>query len=191
MRWRISKPGGQGPDEPGSPSRRPRPKRFAIAIPVRYRRNGDDHWHKGTTENLSCNGILLRASRNLNADFPLTLRFVLPADLAGQVAVQVQCEGHVVREERLQKDISVFGVALSKIKLLGEGSEPEPTSEELAESWRQPLAAFVHRLSSDLSIIVGKCELMISRGLDASTAKEVEEIKRAALHAAEYARQLI
>ena len=191
MRWRRSKPGGHAAEDADSAVGIPRPKRFPIHIPVRYRRNGDTHWHRGTTENLSVNGVLLRASRNLQPEFRLTLRFVLPPDLAGRVTVQVQCEGQVVREKRLENDISAFGVALTRIRLLG-AAESDTAAEHLAETTHQPLAAFVHRLSSDLSIIVGKCELLVSQGtLDPATVKAIEQIKRAAMNAAESARQVV
>src|SRR3954464_6269301 len=44
-----------------APVTRMRAFRFPLHVPLHYRRVGEQHWHEGTVENISCSGVLLRA----------------------------------------------------------------------------------------------------------------------------------
>ena len=47
------------------------PKRFALEIPIEFRSQHDHHWWPGKTKNISANGVLFSAGREL---LPLMLR---------------------------------------------------------------------------------------------------------------------
>jgi len=83
--------------EPGPPGVRPRATRFPVQVPFRYRRAGELEWSQGTTENMSCSGVLFRAQQLLSPDISLEMRFVLPQELAGRASEEVACNGYVVR----------------------------------------------------------------------------------------------
>jgi len=80
-----------------TPGLRPRATRFPVEIPFRYRRIGEIEWTDGTTENMSCSGVLFRAPQLVRPETPLEMRFQLPAQLAGQSTQEVACNGYVVR----------------------------------------------------------------------------------------------
>jgi PAS domain S-box-containing protein len=68
-----------------------------VQIPFRYRRSGELEWRQGTTENMSCSGVLFRAQQLLPPDSSLEMRFTLPLALVGEAAEEVSCNGYVVR----------------------------------------------------------------------------------------------
>ncbi len=76
---------------------RPRATRFPVQIPFRYRRSGELEWSQGTTENMSCSGVLFRAQQLLPPDSSLEMQFALPPALAGEASEEVSCSGYVVR----------------------------------------------------------------------------------------------
>lgn len=78
---------------------RPRATRFPVQIPFRYRRAGELEWSQGTTENMSCSGVLFRAQQLIPPDSALEMQFVLPSALAGEASEKVSCNGYVVRTE--------------------------------------------------------------------------------------------
>jgi PAS domain S-box-containing protein len=92
----MKKP-GQGRRPASQPGLRPRATRFPVQIPFRYRRAGELQWSQGTTENMSCSGVLFRAQQVLLPDCALEMQFELPPELAGQASVEVACNGYVVR----------------------------------------------------------------------------------------------
>ena len=93
---RIRK-GQKSKPEPGPAGLRPRATRFPVQIPFRYRRGGELEWSQGTTENMSCSGVLFRAQQLLPPESALEMQFVLPPELAGEAAEEVSCHGYVVR----------------------------------------------------------------------------------------------
>jgi len=76
---------------------RPRAKRFALQLPMKYRFVGENGWHTGTTENISRSGMLFRAEEALTPSAQLEIHLVLPAEIAGLSTAEVICRGEVVR----------------------------------------------------------------------------------------------
>jgi DNA-binding response OmpR family regulator len=74
-----------------------RAQRFQLHLPLRYRRLGEQHWHEGTTENISRSGMLFKADELLQPSAQLEINLVLPAEIAGLSATEVVCRGEVVR----------------------------------------------------------------------------------------------
>jgi hypothetical protein len=72
--------------------------RYAIRTPVTCRSENDSKWHRGTTENISCNGILFHADVAIQLETPIEVNFVLPSSKA-QTGAEVHCRGKVVRCE--------------------------------------------------------------------------------------------
>jgi PAS domain S-box-containing protein len=76
---------------------RPRAKRFALHLPMKYRFIGENGWHTGTTENISRSGMLFRAEESVSPSAQLEIHLVLPAEIAGLSTAEVICRGEVVR----------------------------------------------------------------------------------------------
>jgi PAS domain S-box-containing protein len=74
-----------------------RAQRFALHLPLRYRRLGETQWHVGTTENISRSGLLFQADDVLQPNSVLEINLVLPAEIAGLSGTEVVCRGEVVR----------------------------------------------------------------------------------------------
>ncbi|MGH9493158.1 MAG: PAS domain S-box protein, partial [Terriglobales bacterium] len=83
--------------QPENAGLRPRATRFPVQIPFRYRRSGEIEWSEGTTENMSCSGVLFRARQLITPESALEMQFHLPPRLTGEAAVEVACNGYVVR----------------------------------------------------------------------------------------------
>ncbi len=86
-----------GKRQSSKPGLRPRATRFPVKIPFRYRRIGEIEWTQGTTENMSCSGVLFRAHQLIRPETPLEMHFALPPQLAGEASQEVACNGYVVR----------------------------------------------------------------------------------------------
>jgi hypothetical protein len=84
--------------DPG-PKKLARAKRFAIHIPIRYRKPHTSRWFDGRTENISYSGVLFRAESLLQPNTTVELRFELPAAILGEAPGEVFCKGAVVRIE--------------------------------------------------------------------------------------------
>lgn len=76
-----------------------RAKRFAIQIPVRYRKPHTSRWFEGRTENISYSGALFRAKCLLQPKTRVELRFELPAAILGEAPGRIFGKGVVVRVE--------------------------------------------------------------------------------------------
>jgi hypothetical protein len=76
-----------------------RAKRFAIQIPIYYRKSHTSRWFEGRTKNISYSGVLFRAVCFLQPKTTLELRFELPAVILGEAPGEVFCRGAVVRIE--------------------------------------------------------------------------------------------
>ncbi len=74
-----------------------RAARYALRMPVRYRRAGDMYWNEGTTENISRSGVLFRAPELLDPDTPVEFTFLLPGTASGREGASVNCDGSIVR----------------------------------------------------------------------------------------------
>ncbi|MGH9789358.1 MAG: PilZ domain-containing protein [Candidatus Acidiferrales bacterium] len=75
----------------------PRAPRFALQIPVLFRRPGEAEWREGTTENVSRSGVLLRAEEAIPDRAPLEIRMALPAQIPGAQGASIICHAQVVR----------------------------------------------------------------------------------------------
>ena len=74
-----------------------RAQRFALHLPLKYRKLGELDWRVGTTENISRSGMLFRGEELLSPKVQLEINLVLPAEIAGLTAAEVVCRGEVVR----------------------------------------------------------------------------------------------
>jgi hypothetical protein len=97
------------------PARAPR---FAISMPIRYRRAKDEDWLMGQVENISRTGVLFRVRDVFEVDTPLEMRFVLPVEVGGEPGAEVVCEGQSVRS------------------VLPSGSEPRPALAAVILSYK-------------------------------------------------------
>jgi hypothetical protein len=79
---------------------RDRARRFVLQMPLRYRVAGNGEWSKGTTENISCSGVLFRGEGFAEPDAPLEISLVLPEKILGERAAEVVCKGRVVRSRK-------------------------------------------------------------------------------------------
>ena len=94
-----------------APNGATRAKRFAIHIPIRYRKPHTSRWFDGRTENISCSGVLFRAESLLRPKTTVELKFELPAAILGEAPGEVLCKGAVVRIE--ESPISAIPPALA------------------------------------------------------------------------------
>jgi hypothetical protein len=88
-----------------------RAKRFAIHIPIRYRKPHTSRWFEGKTENISYSGVLFRAEIPLQPKTSVELRFELPVAILGEAGGEIVCKGVVVRME--ENPISGISPALA------------------------------------------------------------------------------
>jgi PilZ domain len=85
---------GRVRDAPKEPTRA---QRFAIAMPLSYRRPGEPDWHEGKVENISRTGVLFNAKELMDESAPVEMTFQLPVEIGGAGAAQVFCAGKIVR----------------------------------------------------------------------------------------------
>jgi len=88
-----------------------RARRFAIHIPIRYRKPHTSRWFEGRTENISYSGVLFRAEFPLQPKTTVELRFELPIAILGEAEGKIVCKGVVVRIE--ESPISAIPPALA------------------------------------------------------------------------------
>jgi hypothetical protein len=74
-----------------------RAQRFAVQLPIRYKKIGGRRWFEGKTENISRSGILFRANRVLKLRTAIQMSFILPAWGQAEGPGEVLCQGSVVR----------------------------------------------------------------------------------------------
>jgi hypothetical protein len=77
-----------------------RARRFELQIALRYRANGESHWHKGVTKNISYSGVLFEAENDADPKTLLELSLALPKHVTGGWPAEVVCKGTVMRSER-------------------------------------------------------------------------------------------
>ena len=75
----------------------PRAPRFIRAVPVLYRRVGEQEWQRGMTVNLSETGMLLEAAQPIPLAKTLELSFQLAEPVGRLGPDPVRCVGKVVR----------------------------------------------------------------------------------------------
>ncbi len=86
----------------GSKSYAPvRATRYTVAMPLRYRRVGEQDWHEGVAENISQSGVLFRGDRALSEEEVIEINFTLrgPATPPPN-SNHKPCTAIVVRRER-------------------------------------------------------------------------------------------
>ena len=72
-----------------------RAERYAITLPMRYRRVGEETWATGTTVNISRSGVVFEGERSVDREAAVELVLTMPVDVADGARV-VAC-GVVVR----------------------------------------------------------------------------------------------
>lgn len=85
--------------------------RFALAIPLQYRVQGQLSWHDGRMENISRSGVLFRGQHPVQPDTPVEVRFALPTKLNNEPATEVICSGRIVRTVQASGTTSLPGFA--------------------------------------------------------------------------------
>ena len=88
-----------------------RAKRFAIQIPIYYRKPHASRWFEGRTKNISYSGVLFRAESLLQPTTTVELKFELPAAILGEAPGEILCKGAVVRIE--ESPVSAIPPALA------------------------------------------------------------------------------
>jgi hypothetical protein len=76
-----------------------RAARYTVAVPLKYRRVGEQEWHTGVVENISQTGIFFRADRRLTPEEVIEINFTLRAIPAADPSTQ-PCTAIVVRTDR-------------------------------------------------------------------------------------------
>jgi hypothetical protein len=77
-----------------------RAQRFELQIPLRYRADGEDDWHRGTTRNISRSGVLFQGEGWAEPFTCLEMTLLLPRETGVERAAEVVCRGTVTRSER-------------------------------------------------------------------------------------------
>ena len=97
-----------------------RARRFALQIPLRYRANGDSHWHRGFIKNISSSGVLFQGEDWTEPSTPVEISFVLPNKMPGEEPAEVVCRGTVTRSERFRNDVdqSLFATTISSYRFV-------------------------------------------------------------------------
>lgn len=85
-----------------------RAQRFALIIPLHYRRKGLSHWQDSRTINISRTGVLFQADEKLteNSILDIQIKFPKRATLA--------CQGAVVRTEGTACAVRIHRFSLNK-----------------------------------------------------------------------------
>ncbi len=147
-----------------------RPKRFALEIPLEFRRRNADHWSPAKTEDVSVNGALLRARESFPPQTPLDVKLRLPTSLTGDGEVQLLCSAYVVRSLDAKPPSQESRTAIAFVDFRLSNGKPQP----MAEIRQAPdLRALFHRLNSLLFIIAGNAEMLALEGGDESKARDI------------------
>jgi hypothetical protein len=94
-----------------SHKRNGRAKRFALHFPVYFREVDSPTWLEGTTENISCTGVLFHSSSPFELESVLELRLRVTVAAEVRDPAEIRCKGVVVRLE--QRDVPDTPVALA------------------------------------------------------------------------------
>jgi hypothetical protein len=96
-----------------------RAKRFAVAIPIRYRRRKSAEWREGTTVNVSVSGILVRGSESSKPPATLDFALTLPTVASGKPGAEIRCRGTLVRKiEGAGHEETVFAVSIERYRIV-------------------------------------------------------------------------
>jgi PAS domain S-box-containing protein len=111
----------------------PRAPRYALRMPLRYRRAGDIFWNEGTTENISRSGILFRAPEMLEPATPVEFTFLLPMSFSGREGASVSCGGLIVRAVKpvTAEETPALAVKISSYRLEQAADRPRTVTTSL------------------------------------------------------------
>jgi hypothetical protein len=102
--------------------RRPTAHRYALDLPLRYRRAGDAGWREGRTVNASRTGVLFRtADEAFEAGVEIELQFELPAPIR---SAGIHCTGAVVRSEPAGPDGVRMAATIDLYRFVAPGDPP-------------------------------------------------------------------
>ena len=94
-----------------SNKRNGRAKRFSLRFPIFFREVESPTWLEGTTENISCTGVLFQSSSPFKLESTLELRLQVTVAAEVRDPTEIRCKGVVVRLE--QRDVPETPVALA------------------------------------------------------------------------------
>ncbi len=141
-----------------------RPKRFALDLPLEFRRHDSERWSPAKTENISANGILFRTRKSVPPLTPIDLKLQLPVALTGDGVVRLLCSGYVVRSVEPELPLQEALVAATFLHAQLANGKPGPVAEFRQAQLlavRGEVGELTHRLKNLLFIIVGNAELML------------------------------
>ena len=91
----------------------PRAPRFALELPVLYRRHGAEQWEEGRMRNISRSGLLFSAERAFSVNTRIELTFTLPRVIPNEPPGAVRCQSQVARSFPLGAEKGQHAVAVS------------------------------------------------------------------------------
>jgi PAS domain S-box-containing protein len=111
----------------------PRAPRYALRMPLRYRRAGDIYWNEGTTENISRSGVLFRAPEVIAPATPVEFTFLLPMSFSGREGASVSCGGLIVRAvlPESASELAALAVKISSYRLEQAAERPRTVISSL------------------------------------------------------------
>ncbi|MGO8791845.1 MAG: PilZ domain-containing protein [Terriglobia bacterium] len=100
---------------------RDRPRRFALHLPVYFRKLDSPTWLEGRTENISCTGMLLHSSSHIAPETTLDMRLQVALGSKGKGATEIHCKCTVVRlEQRIVPENPIaLAVAIRDYRIVG------------------------------------------------------------------------
>lgn len=84
------------PSRPAN-SWRPRARRLAVEVPVRFRLHGGRTWFAGVVKNVSKSGLLMESSDAPESGTEIVMLFEMPREISGQDHAKVIATGRIVR----------------------------------------------------------------------------------------------
>lgn len=159
-----------------------RPKRFDLHTPVRYRHAGSSNWHKGTSQNVSCSGVLFKGRHAMKVYEPIEVEMQLPPQITGDTPVFLYCRGYVARIVEPKLPFAKPGLAATfldyKVRYATKaGKEIAPVVDPAASDFR-------HLMNNMLAAVIGNAELILSEPQNEFVQQCATRIKDAAEHAA-------
>jgi PilZ domain-containing protein len=91
---------------------KPRAPRFALVLPLRYRRQGGDTWEEGSMRNISRSGLLFTSQQLHPLSTRIELTFALPKVIPDEPPGTVRCEGDIVRSALSATDSHPAAIAI-------------------------------------------------------------------------------
>ena len=79
-------------------------RRFELEFALRYRVDGEGHWHRGRSRNISGSGVLFQGDDWTEPCTRLEMSLVLPKEIIGAWPLEVVCRATVTRSVRPDGD---------------------------------------------------------------------------------------